>query len=71
MVYNKIEILDENGNPMDNSKIYNGDLIAIRCNLHYYKNAVNGRTNYNMSFQLLGIKLLMHAPELEEEDIEQ
>jgi hypothetical protein len=69
MVYNRIEILDENSNHMDTTKICNGDLIAIRNNLRYYKNTVNRITDHDMSFQLVGIKLLMHALEVEEENI--
>jgi hypothetical protein len=46
--YNKIEILNENGNNMDGSKVQFEDLIVIRNNIRYYKTFINQKINHGI-----------------------
>ncbi len=49
MNYNKIEIVNENGENMDESKVQPRDLVAIRSNVGYYKTFIDKKMNRGVS----------------------
>jgi len=69
--YNKIKLVDNNGENMDGSKIWLEDLVTIKNVARYYRTCIDKKMSHEISLQLFGVKLLMREMNMQEEDISQ
>jgi hypothetical protein len=69
--YNKIELVDNNGDNIYGSKIWLEDLVTIKNIVRYHRTFIDKKMSHEISLQLFGVKLLMREVNMQEEDISQ